>query len=88
MSTPSGAQAARTGRQRQFHGALLLFVALAALASGGCTTVAPWERGTLAKPHMAVDPMPMQSTLRAHMHSSREAASMGGAAEGGGCGCY
>ena len=79
-----GEPAASSARQRQFRGALLLLVAL---TLGGCTAVAPWERGTLAKPHMAVDPMPMQSTLRAHVQSSREA-SMGGAAEGGGCGCY
>jgi len=46
------------------------------------------ERGILAKPHMAVDPFPTHSALRAHVHSSREAASMSGAAEGGGCGCY
>ena len=61
---------------------------IAVISLGGCTAVAPWERGTLAKPHMAVDPLPMQSTLRAHVHSSREAASMSGTAEGGGCGCY
>ncbi len=63
---------------------------LIALSSGfaGCTTVAPWERGNLAKPHMAVDPNPMQSLLRAHTYNTREAAASGGAAQGGGCGCY
>lgn len=55
----------------------------------GCTQVAPWERGTLAKPQMALDPYPMQSLARAHHYGSREAAS-GGVANGGGggCGCY
>lgn len=59
---------------------------LAALA--GCAQVEPWERGTLARPHMALDPWPMQGALRAHVHGSREAAPRGGIAEGGGCGCY
>jgi uncharacterized protein DUF4266 len=58
------------------------------LTLGACAPVAPWERGTLAKPQMAVDPFPLQSTLRAHVQGSREAASGSGAAEGGGCGCY
>lgn len=61
---------------------------LAALVLSACTTVAPWERGELARPHMAVDPAPLRSALRNHVHSSREAAAMGGAADGGGCGCY
>ena len=54
----------------------------------GCTHVEPWQRGNLAKPHMALDPNPMQSTLRNHTYSSREAASSGSSASGGGCGCY
>ncbi|WP_234413614.1 DUF4266 domain-containing protein [Ideonella sp. A 288] len=66
----------------------LIGCGLAALALAGCTAVAPWERGELARPHMAVDPAPMRSALRDHVHSSREAASMGGSADGGGCGCY
>ncbi len=53
-----------------------------------CTSVQPWERGTLAKPHMALDPYPMQSSLRAHNYGSREAANGGSSAGGGGCGCY
>lgn len=61
----------------------------AALVLSGCTSVAPWERGNLAKPHMALNPHPMQSVLRAHTYGSREAASGGSvSAEGGGCGCY
>lgn len=60
----------------------------ASLGLGGCTVVEAWERGTLAKPQMAIEPLPMQSALRAHVRSSREAAIAGGASEGGGCGCY
>lgn len=53
-----------------------------------CTPVAPWERGTLAKPQMALDPYPLQSAIRAHNYGSREAASGSSSASGGGCGCY
>jgi hypothetical protein len=55
----------------------------------GCAHVAVWERGNLAKPQMALEPYPLQSTIQMHNYSSREAAasthSSGG---GGGCGCY
>ncbi len=54
-----------------------------------CTQVQPWERGILSKPQMALEPNPLQSSLRAHNLSSREAAantSSGG--DGGGCGCH
>ncbi|MEI6068152.1 MAG: DUF4266 domain-containing protein [Methylococcaceae bacterium] len=65
---------------------LLLFTAVATLA--GCAPVQPWERSNLAKPQMALDPYPLQSSLRAHNYTSREAAGGGGnAAQGGGCGC-
>lgn len=53
-----------------------------------CTEVAPWERGNLAKPLMAKEPFPLQSSVRAHMYESREAASGSASSEGGGCGCY
>jgi len=59
----------------------------ALLATIGCTPLAPWERGTLAKPAMALDPNPAQSAMRTHVRISREAASGGEATSGGGCGC-
>ncbi|MGZ8190317.1 MAG: DUF4266 domain-containing protein [Methylococcaceae bacterium] len=65
----------------------VIFVALG-LSISGCTPVAPWERGILAKPQMALEPYPMQSIFRAHNYGSREAASGGSSAVGGGCGCY
>jgi hypothetical protein len=66
-------------------------VALTLLLGGaylsGYAAVEPWERGDLAKPHMALDPNPALSGLRDHTFTSREAASGGGSAKGGGCGC-
>ncbi len=53
----------------------------------GCTPVAPWQRGTLAKPQMALDPYPLQNTFNAHIYGSREASTGSHSAGGGGCGC-
>jgi Domain of unknown function (DUF4266) len=64
---------------------VILFIAISLSA---CVSVQPWERGNLAKPQMALDPYPLQSSLRAHNYGSREAAAGGNAAQGGGCGCY
>jgi hypothetical protein len=69
------------------HESFALLILMGALL-GGCTTVEPWERGTLAQPQMSLDPAPAQSALRTHIYNSREAASGGSGAEGGGCGCY
>ncbi len=67
---------------------LLLGVCVVAALSG-CANVAPWERGTLAKPHMALDPSPLQTGTRMHNYGSREAgASTNSEGGGGGCGCY
>ncbi|MFZ4700332.1 MAG: DUF4266 domain-containing protein [Candidatus Methylumidiphilus sp.] len=67
---------------------IVALLVISSVCLSACTTVAPWERGNLAKPHMALNPSPMQSTLRSHQYGSREASSGGGVAGGGGCGCY
>ena len=65
-----------------------LLTALALLCTlAGCQSVAPWERGTLAKEEMQWNPDSMESTLQNHIHYSKEASSGGGGAAGGGCGC-
>ncbi|WP_242447147.1 DUF4266 domain-containing protein [Nitrosomonas supralitoralis] len=52
-------------------------------------SVAPWERGNLAKTQMEIDPYPLQSEMQSHNYSSREAApSHKSSSGGGGCGCY
>jgi len=66
----------------------IMLIIMPMLCMTGCAPVAPWERGVLAKPQMAVDSNPPLSTLRAHNYGSREAASGGGSSGGGGCGCY
>ncbi|WP_317963768.1 DUF4266 domain-containing protein [Methylocaldum szegediense] len=53
----------------------------------GCTSVAPWERGTLAKEQMSITPDPNLTRLRDHIFSSKEASQGGHGGTGGGCGC-
>ena len=57
------------------------------MSLSGCASVAPWERGRLAKPQMASEPEPLQRQLRDHVHESREAGAGSGIGRGGGCGC-
>lgn len=64
-----------------------LLLLIAALALAACTPVQPWERGTLARPEMALETDPLGSTLDAHVYFSKEASSGGNRASGGGCGC-
>lgn len=70
------------------EGIAFLLCILSIVSLTGCTSVSPWERGNLAKPQMAMEPHPAQRELRGHIYSSREAATGGSSAGGGGCGCY
>jgi len=66
----------------------LLTVGLTVWVCAACSPVAPWQRGTLAKAQMALEPNHIDAVMRSHAYHSREAASEGGASVGGGCGCY
>ncbi len=67
---------------------LIIPGAIFCLLMAGCgPKVAPWERGTLAKPQMALDPDVLDAALKRHTASSKEAASGGYGVGGGGCGC-
>ena len=62
-------------------------VLLVALLAAGCTHVAPYERGYLARPDMALDASLGTARALEKIHPSKEAASGGAAVGGGGCGC-
>jgi hypothetical protein len=64
---------------------VLVFVGFA-LGVGGCATVKPWERESLAQPGMSLDAMP-SAAAEQHMLQSREASVGGFGGAGGGCGC-
>jgi hypothetical protein len=59
----------------------------ALLFACGCTTVQPWERGTLTDETMQPDLNPIAVAQANHIYFSREQATGGGAVGGGGCGC-
>jgi hypothetical protein len=56
-------------------------------ALAGCSPVAPWERGNLAKPNMAWESNALEAAFTHHVFTSKEAASGGYGVGGGGCGC-
>ncbi|MEC7546925.1 MAG: hypothetical protein CSH37_10185 [Thalassolituus sp.] len=57
------------------------------LMATACTTVQPWERGSLAQDMMAWQADAMKGSLDNHIHFAKEGTSGGGSAAGGGCGC-
>lgn len=63
-----------------------LLLAVALLAGCGAAPKA-WERGTLAAPEMALEPDALLADYRDHVHGSKEQATGGASAGGGGCGC-
>lgn len=61
---------------------------LAATTLGGCATVAPYERETLAQQEMDVAEREARAEVfRAHVHDSRRGAMSVSGHGGGGCGC-
>ncbi len=68
--------------------ALATLLALAGAAGGcGAIGVKPWERDLMARPEMALDAAPVDSSFDDHIYFSKEAASGGRGIGGGGCGC-
>ncbi len=57
------------------------------LALAACATVAPYQRGYLARPDMALEPNPGTAEALDKTFSAKEAAHGGAAIGGGGCGC-
>lgn len=60
---------------------------LAALCVCACTTVAPYQRGYLAREDMAIDPNPGFAKAIEKTFAAKEGASGGASVGGGGCGC-
>ena len=68
---------------------VILVVAMSAFAITGCALqpVQPWEKGDLAKPAMGFWMDPLDDRFTQHIYNSKENASGGYGAGGGGCGC-
>ena len=65
----------------------LVTIILAVSLLSACSQVRSWERGYLARKEMAWDTDALESALNDHIFFSKEAASGGDNAAGGGCGC-
>lgn len=50
-------------------------------------SVAPWQKGLLAKPEMGFDGEWGRARYEEHIYASREAIAGGNSVGGGGCGC-
>jgi len=59
-------------------------LAASALATTGCTHVAPYDRGRLAHPTMT---QAVGSAAADHLHAVQEGAAGGGSVAESGCGC-
>jgi Domain of unknown function (DUF4266) len=59
----------------------------AGVCVAGCATVAPYQRGYLARDDMALDASPGTAKAIEKTFAAKEAASGGAAVGGGGCGC-
>lgn len=70
-----------------FRVVLVACLLIAFGATAGCAHVAPYEREDLARPSMDVAREASEMGFRSHVHESREGASGGVGAAGGGCGC-
>ena len=60
---------------------------LVAIASAGCATVAPYDRGTLARTDMQLERNGDAAAGQQHADAYREGSAGGTGASGGGCGC-
>lgn len=61
--------------------------AATAVAAAGCAPVAPYQRGYLARPDMALEESAGTAKALEKTFAAKEAASGGGSVGGGGCGC-
>lgn len=71
----------------KMHRLAILVLGLAGFAFSGCTTVQPWQRGTLSSYEMRPDRDPLATAMGEHIYFSREAAVGGRGVGGSGCGC-
>jgi hypothetical protein len=65
----------------------LALLSMIVLLSGCAGAPKAWDRGTLARPEMALEPDPLLASYRDHTFVSKEQARGRAAAAGGGCGC-
>jgi len=65
----------------------LFGIFLILLFNTSCSEVKAWQKGNLAKSHMAFDTDPTESKFMQHTYTSKEGSTGGYGVAGGGCGC-
>ncbi len=70
----------------KYRDRLILSIIASSFFLTGCS-VAPWERGNLAKKQMLITPSSSRTALRLHVFDSKESAQGAIGSSGGGCGC-
>lgn len=65
----------------------IITLCLAICACSACSHVAPYEREYLSRPSMTPATEAQEQAFQAHLRESREGATAGSSAAGGGCGC-
>ena len=71
-------------RAAQFVRAMPMLIAIAVAGCATMTPPQPWEKGDLARPEMQFDPDPLDTRITQHIYTSKEAATGGYGAGGGG----
>jgi len=66
---------------------LVTLLLIGGLMFMGCSTVEPWQKGTLADYTMKANRDDLASVMTSHIQFSREASTGGEGVGGGGCGC-
>lgn len=66
---------------------VMTLLAALLLVGSGCAKVQPWQKGNLARKHMAFDPDTVEARYAKKTYQSKEASSGGYSVGGGGCGC-
>lgn len=73
--------------RHQFNRLLPVCLVVTVATLSGCSTVKPWERGTLAEPGMTFGSDPHIDAIEDHVYFSKEGTSGGRSFSAGGCGC-
>ena len=70
-----------------FRNLVIPILVMGACSLVGCATVAPYERGTLARTDMQLERNGDAAAGQQHADAYREGSAGGTGASGGGCGC-
>lgn len=65
----------------------IILIGVVVLLLSSCTTVQPWERGSLSDPLMIIDQNPIDKGIQLHYIEYKEGSTGATGSQSGGCGC-